>query len=674
MKTEQQRINELLAKLDPKFEVNDSRKEHVYQGKKVHGILLKRSIDTQSDELVWTKTHQGKYIQLGLPEEHNINKLQVKQTPHLVTLMGMAHHSGQTSLSEDHLEEGTPSMVFRQKDCGLDFSAWQLLLHHVPSKPLLNPWFFLSFAKHVLESLYHFHLAKYVHCDFKRDNLCIALNGLPRDEGTSLAVTLDLRKIRLIDLQYTLADAGRELYAITPEPAAAKSMHKDYLFPVKRSAEKNDWDGGYISPNYVAAAMRYAGLSYRADGVLIRNSAGEDRNALQSLDWGVDFYSLGTWLEKWLELAPLTSSKATPQMMSFAKQLPSKLKSFDTPQSAPRNGYPHLQLIADINEFLVGYSVDEWVLKIPKNLPEYEGAKETQLPVQTTDMHDVFERAIDSADREIAVRTVKMALPTVLDTAVQVTQQEEDKKYVHDVLSTAEIATQHLRDVFDSKVDAVFTDAAKKEALRDYLAQKGLTHETDTELRESARNLNQIVAAEASQEDALKNDGILGAQQEEIELNLKQGNTQKQNSATTDLASLQAPSQLIEPVSSSYTLNGYQVYKNGTVVDPHTGLQWMRHSLGQIWEDDTWMHGTNIREAERYTYPQAVKAASRLNKKGGFAGYSDWRLPTIRELYSLIANKTFLVVERSIDLKDGLAPVIPPFLTTASSRVLMIAV
>ena len=70
---------------------------------------------------------------------------------------------------------------------------------------------------------------------------------------------------------------------------------------------------------------------------------------------------------------------------------------------------------------------------------------------------------------------------------------------------------------------------------------------------------------------------------------------------------------------SSYTDNG-----DGTVTDNVTGLMWQQ-------SPDTDGDG-DIDAADKLTYDEAVAGASTLN----LGGYSDWRLPTIKELYSLI--------------------------------------
>ncbi|WP_246327540.1 DUF1566 domain-containing protein [Candidatus Competibacter phosphatis] len=75
----------------------------------------------------------------------------------------------------------------------------------------------------------------------------------------------------------------------------------------------------------------------------------------------------------------------------------------------------------------------------------------------------------------------------------------------------------------------------------------------------------------------------------------------------------------------------YQDNGDGTVTDVRTGLQWMRCSLGQ-----TWQGGTCVGWAEEYTWQEALDTAATLNRQGGYASYSDWRVPTKKELLTLI--------------------------------------
>ncbi|MBK1640888.1 hypothetical protein CKO12_03145 [Chromatium okenii] len=84
----------------------------------------------------------------------------------------------------------------------------------------------------------------------------------------------------------------------------------------------------------------------------------------------------------------------------------------------------------------------------------------------------------------------------------------------------------------------------------------------------------------------------------------------------------------------SSAINGrYRDLGDGTVLDKETDLQWMRCALGQTWAGET-CNG----EAKEYNWDAAHAAANELNQRGGYAGHSDWRLPSIDELKTLIVE------------------------------------
>ncbi len=93
---------------------------------------------------------------------------------------------------------------------------------------------------------------------------------------------------------------------------------------------------------------------------------------------------------------------------------------------------------------------------------------------------------------------------------------------------------------------------------------------------------------------------------------------------------------LVAPASALACQNGippqnpdhiYIVHDDGTVTDTRTSLMWKRCSEGQNWTGAT-CSGT----ATELTWPEAVNAASASD----YAGYSDWRLPNVKELGSLV--------------------------------------
>ncbi len=69
--------------------------------------------------------------------------------------------------------------------------------------------------------------------------------------------------------------------------------------------------------------------------------------------------------------------------------------------------------------------------------------------------------------------------------------------------------------------------------------------------------------------------------------------------------------------------------RDGTVTHKTTGLTWMRCALGQKWTGST-CSGT----ANTYTYEQAAAL-----KKRSFAGHSDWRVPNIAELQTIVERE-----------------------------------
>lgn len=82
---------------------------------------------------------------------------------------------------------------------------------------------------------------------------------------------------------------------------------------------------------------------------------------------------------------------------------------------------------------------------------------------------------------------------------------------------------------------------------------------------------------------------------------------------------------------SRYTLNN-----DGTVTDNDTDLMWMQCSEGQTWEPNGGA-GNCTGTATPHTWDAALALANGKT----FAGHSDWRLPDIKELASLVAEDRY---------------------------------
>lgn len=82
--------------------------------------------------------------------------------------------------------------------------------------------------------------------------------------------------------------------------------------------------------------------------------------------------------------------------------------------------------------------------------------------------------------------------------------------------------------------------------------------------------------------------------------------------------------------------NRYTIHSDGTVTDNVTGLMWQQCSLGQTWETNGG-EGSCSGTATIHTWDNAlIQAADNRDY-----GYSDWRLPNIKELTSLVAEDRY---------------------------------
>ncbi len=89
---------------------------------------------------------------------------------------------------------------------------------------------------------------------------------------------------------------------------------------------------------------------------------------------------------------------------------------------------------------------------------------------------------------------------------------------------------------------------------------------------------------------------------------------------------------------------------NGTVTDKITEHVWMRCSLGQ-----TWNGKTCTGEPRAYSWQDAKDEAVKLNKSGGYGGYSDWRVPIMPELAMIIERQC-----TNPRINQSLFPATPP--------------
>ena len=74
----------------------------------------------------------------------------------------------------------------------------------------------------------------------------------------------------------------------------------------------------------------------------------------------------------------------------------------------------------------------------------------------------------------------------------------------------------------------------------------------------------------------------------------------------------------------------YQNNEDGTVSDLQTGFMWQKCSVGQSSKD------CSAGSASIFEWEESIQQGDIINKSGGFAGYTDWRVANFKELKSLV--------------------------------------
>ncbi|WGZ94422.1 MAG: DUF1566 domain-containing protein [Candidatus Thiothrix putei] len=98
-------------------------------------------------------------------------------------------------------------------------------------------------------------------------------------------------------------------------------------------------------------------------------------------------------------------------------------------------------------------------------------------------------------------------------------------------------------------------------------------------------------------------------------------------------------------ITSTTPTNRFTDHANGTVTDKETGLMWKKCHESQTWIEWDFNGFSGAGCADRpdktYTWREALEQAQTLNSAGGFAGHTDWRVPNINELASIVEEACF---------------------------------
>jgi hypothetical protein len=145
------------------------------------------------------------------------------------------------------------------------------------------------------------------------------------------------------------------------------------------------------------------------------------------------------------------------------------------------------------------------------------------------------------------------------------------------------------------------------------------------------KNLCEIFVSEVSEEDAREAVADFKAVEPSVE-----------NSNDEEIEQLKAENQAlkteVEQLKNSPkpepeikgTKIGKFIVQDGIATDSETGLTWLRFAHGQLWED-----GRLTGKAERRNWSDAMKIPAEFNRTG-YASHTDWRVPTLKELQTLI--------------------------------------
>lgn len=115
---------------------------------------------------------------------------------------------------------------------------------------------------------------------------------------------------------------------------------------------------------------------------------------------------------------------------------------------------------------------------------------------------------------------------------------------------------------------------------------------------------------------------LLAVQSRHLTPTVEQFSAEQRSLGLNDRTQLSSPASGEAEVSKGKLVEGrYLVTSNSTVTDQKTRLVWMQFPLEGV-----------------FTFRKAQQAVKNLNSEEGFAGYTDWRLPTHEELLGLVVK------------------------------------
>lgn len=218
---------------------------------------------------------------------------------------------------------------------------------------------------------------------------------------------------------------------------------------------------------------------------------------------------------------------------------------------------------------------------------------------------------------------------------------------------------KHLQQQADSlKLSPAQTEAIEREVIgrsvreqRYYATLQELSHDFSLTSLQAIPELQQELGLSADLEQQLEQttfgqtllEKVLQQQFQALQPTLVPQSQQTEQRAQPSTANNdKMPPSALQTTATGQTIGHFIAYDNGTATDTHHGLMWCRFSIGQLWQN-----GTATGEVTKMSWEEALQSPKAMNASY-FAGFNDWRLPTIDELTTLITQDQSPTIDTTV--------------------------